>query len=225
MAVRRKRRRRRGKRLRRQLGGQLELTFPLVPLDKYARDMVAWRAAQLSYRPPFKPWDRKDLEQELALDLMRRAARWDPRRGTWRGFVCRVVYNGMATLLTNARVQRLGWQCQKFSLNEFVRIAEEEYATREEIIEVDQDVDQCHDAWRTTDLRVDLELALDALPPRLKAIALRMPNETPTEIARAMGLTTTQVKRDIARLRQLLRIAGLSDYLPSNANPEMNHEQ
>ena len=225
MTVRRKKRRRRKSPLGRQPDGQLELMFPLGTLDRYARDMIEWRAAQLSYSLPFKPCDRADLAQELATDLIRRAPRWDARKGTWRGFVCRVTKNRMYDLLTGARIQRLGWKCPKFSLNEFIHIAEEGYATREEIMEIDERVDQCHDTWQLTDLRVDLEQALDAMPLLLRTICLRLPNEAPARIARALGLTPPQMRKHLALIRELLTAAGLTDYLPTNPNEEINHEQ
>jgi RNA polymerase sigma-70 factor (ECF subfamily) len=211
MAVRRTKRRRRQK----PAGEQLELVFPLPVLDRYARNMIGWRASQLCRRAPFIPSDSPDIEQELALDLMQRASRWNPTKGTWRGFVWRVVQNHMSSLLKNARSQRRGQQYATFSLHRLERVPEEGCDGHELTQEV-ADTERPLTRPSSTELRIDLFVAIDRLPEDLRVVCLRLQEESVHDIARSLGCSRKAIYRRLTKASALLAEAGLRDYLPNN---------
>lgn len=59
---------------------------------------AGWQASALVAAGVFQPQDWEDLRQELVLDCLRRAPRFDPRRGEWSGF-CRGVMRHQASVL------------------------------------------------------------------------------------------------------------------------------
>ena len=211
MTVRRRKRRHRQKAAREQL----ELVFPLPVLDRYARSIVRWRAAQLCRRAPFIPSDMPDIEQELALDLMQRACRWNPNKGTWQGFVWRVVLNQTSSLLRRARSQRRGQRHATFSLDRLERVTEEDCDGSKPTQEV-ADTERPLTWPSSTELRIDLFTAINDLPEDLRVVCLRLQNESVHDIARSLGCSRRAVYRRLHEARVLLAQAGLRDYLPNN---------
>lgn len=69
------------------------------PLDDFALRLIRRKAKQICRRLGFSRSDRPDLEQELALILLRRLAGFDPRRAHYNAFVTTVVERYTATIL------------------------------------------------------------------------------------------------------------------------------
>lgn len=67
-------------------------------LDPFARGYLTQKAQQLDACVPCTPCGRDDYLQDLQLDLIRRRARFDPRRSRWTSFVRLVVDHRSAEL-------------------------------------------------------------------------------------------------------------------------------
>ena len=69
------------------------------PFDPYIIQQASCRASRLVAMAGFRSHDWEDLKQEMVLDLLRRAPKFDPARGNWQGFVRGVVRNYAAVLM------------------------------------------------------------------------------------------------------------------------------
>jgi len=87
--------------LRGQLGSQY---FSL----RVALTEVAGQAGKLISRDRIGQSDRKDFEQDLKLNLLRRLPKSDPALGGWNGFVSTVTERYVATFLEWQRAQKRG---------------------------------------------------------------------------------------------------------------------
>src|SRR5438093_947856 len=72
-------------------------------LDPYAARLIRCRTSQLIRARRFGECDRHDIEQELALDLLRRLPRFDPARAGRETFCARVVEHRIRELLRARR--------------------------------------------------------------------------------------------------------------------------
>ena len=66
---------------------------PQGGLDPYALKHIRFKARQLAGQAGFGAGERKDLEQELFLDLLQRLPQYDPDRARRTTFISRVVAN------------------------------------------------------------------------------------------------------------------------------------
>ena len=62
-------------------------------IDPYAVQHIRFKARQLAGQAGFGAGERKDLEQELFLDLLQRLPQYDPERARRTTFISRVVAN------------------------------------------------------------------------------------------------------------------------------------
>src|SRR5208283_5417889 len=67
--------------------------------EAYSVQVVRFKAGQLVGKAGLTKSDREDLEQELTLDLMRRAQKYDPKRAGRKTFAARIVERRAATIL------------------------------------------------------------------------------------------------------------------------------
>jgi RNA polymerase sigma-70 factor (ECF subfamily) len=72
-------------------------------LDEYAVKLIRHKARQLVGRAGFVEADRHDLEQDMAVDLLRRLPRFDPRLAKRETFIARIVEHRVATILEAQR--------------------------------------------------------------------------------------------------------------------------
>jgi RNA polymerase sigma-70 factor (ECF subfamily) len=187
----------------------------LVPLDAYARGVIRFKALEVSKAPPFTRSDFRDIEQELAIDLMRRARHFNPARGKWQGFVRRVVANSIANMMEGVTSRRHDHRSHAFSLNEIVVLPDGEITEHHELREGVTNAADGRDKRNASDLRIDLFLAIETLPEDLKFLCLRLRYETVREMSRSLGLSREQIYRKLRKARALLTNAGLRDYLPA----------
>lgn len=77
--------------------------------NEYARTIIRIKARQLVRRPGFTASDQEDIEQDLALHLLKQANRFDSDRSSINTFISQVVNSGAAMMVRKQkRIKRNG---------------------------------------------------------------------------------------------------------------------
>jgi RNA polymerase sigma-70 factor, ECF subfamily len=186
----------------------------------YAIDSVRHWAHRLTRHPAFGPSDLEDLEQELMLDLHRRISKFNPEKAGLHTFISRVLAHCAATLIQKATSPKRGGGREIISLN--TNITSNKDGHQLELLDM---VSSGHELWTDTtpntndisDIRIDAHLIIQKLTAPLQRLALRLLNETVTDISREMGSPRSTLYYAIARIRTVFNTMGYekSDvYLP-----------
>lgn len=181
--------------------------------------LVRGKTRELVRRTGFNRSDADDVEQEVAVDLLRRLARFDPAKASLRTFATRVVEHHVSTLIESRAAACRDWRRAQVSLDEMVRDETGDVVPRWQTL----DGEACGarrrgdepDEAAEHDLRLDVRNAVAALEPGLREMAEKLSAATPTEVARATGRPRTTIYESIGRIGEALGDEGLSDYLPT----------
>jgi RNA polymerase sigma-70 factor, ECF subfamily len=181
--------------------------------------LVRGKTRQLVRRAGFTRSDADDVEQEIALDLLKRLPRFDPSKASLRTFATRIVEHHVATLIESREAPCRDWRRAEESLDELIPDDAGEVVPRWRTF----DEEECAGRRRGDEpderaargLRIDVADAFVALDPALRDVAERLCVSTPTEVARATGRPRTTVYESIARIRDAFGDAGLSAYVPT----------
>jgi RNA polymerase sigma factor (sigma-70 family) len=160
-------------------GGEVNPTEPAVAA------IIARKARSLVGRAGLRHQDRDDLVQELTLQVLARRDQYEPSRGTWPGFVKRLV-------------ERLG--------NNLVRdrLAAKRYGGPHRPL--GEPIPAPHDP-RADSRALDVAEALGTLPPDLRVVAELLMTRAVTEVAEVLGVARSTV---YARLREIRERPGFS---------------
>ncbi|MBF0453675.1 MAG: sigma-70 family RNA polymerase sigma factor [Magnetococcales bacterium] len=191
----------------------------------YAVDSVRHWAQRLIQHPAFGPSDLEDLEQELMLDLHRRVPKFNPKKAGLHTFISRVLAHCAATLIQKATSSKRGGGREIISLNS--NIANNHEGFQLELLDT---VSSEQDLWTDTEpstndlfeIRMDMQRVLNELATPLKQLAVRLLNETVTEISREMGTPRSTLYDAIGRIRSLFQTMGYTKsdiYLPRHSAP------
>jgi RNA polymerase sigma-70 factor (ECF subfamily) len=166
---------------------------PIEPpdvLNDYARRLIQYKARRLDRHTadPFE--DHHDLEQELALHLLRMAKHFEPARGSLSTFVARVVDSRIASLMRMKRRLKRGRGTATQSLDETSESCKSPLAA-----EV-----SCDDAERRLGAasadeltrHIDAEAfasAISRCDPQVQELYHSLGSETVASVARRLGLS------------------------------------
>jgi len=186
-------------------------------IDEYAVQIIKFKAKQLVGRVGLTDSDREDLEQEMILDLLQRLPKYNPDRAQRNTFIARVVEHKIATIIEARKAGLRDYRLCNCSLNE--RLEDEEGGSVERMETIDQE-----DYLRLTaglsrstaelrDLSIDVRQAIEKLPPELRELCRRLGVDTITELSRDTGVPRGTIYESLKKLRAILEVAGLKDYL------------
>ncbi len=192
------------------------VTSPAAPvLDEFALNLIRSTARRLSRQAAFSRDERDDLEQDLTLAVLTRIPDYEPSRGHFYAYLTAIVDRHAKSLGRHRRAE-----CRTFlrggtSLN--VKVSDEdgevEFAAT---VTSDAHGKRTGQVTRTpcelVDLKHDLELFLETLPPDLKKLAHRLRTENVASIASATGKSRPGVHRQLQRLRNRMLKAGLNNF-------------
>jgi hypothetical protein len=85
--------------------------------DEFTTKFIQTKVGELMRLPCFVESDRPDLIQEFVLDLLQRRPKFDPKTGTWPGFVVVVCENCYATILEHRLAAKRSPMREAGSLN------------------------------------------------------------------------------------------------------------
>lgn len=186
-------------------------------LDAYAVKIIKHKARRLVGSAGFVEEDRHDLEQELAVDLLRRLPHFDPALAKRETFIARIVEHQVATLVESQKAGVRDYRCCAGSLDE--RRPDEEGEPSETPPALDNDEYRRETVARARrdeelgELRRDLNKVLAELPPDLRSLCLRLLTSTVSDVSRETGVPRGTVYEAIGKLRTRFERAGLAAYL------------
>lgn len=160
----------------------------------FAQSLVRIKARQLARVIPSPAVNnRKDLEQELLLEIVVRWSRFNPSRGSAEAFVERVVERKLCKLLRDAKRAKRG-SAASISLS------------------CDDAVDE-RDRIRDTCIRADVRGAMNAMPERDRRVCDQLLRETVSEAARQLRTPRTTLEYAVSRIRSQMGKAEIHEYL------------
>jgi DNA-directed RNA polymerase specialized sigma24 family protein len=171
---------------------------------------IRLRARFLVGKTGYREQDREDLEQELALEVLRRLEGYDPDKGRQKTFVSHVVAMKAAGLLRHRRAQlRHRWN-RPISIDMPVGSDEGEICRLSDVI--------AHPTGNgRDDLRRNVAHLLPALPARLRELCLRLNGQSWAQAARELGIAAEELPALRRKLRTIFENAGLAPSPTNNA--------
>jgi RNA polymerase sigma-70 factor (ECF subfamily) len=143
-------------------------------------------------------WD--DLRQELVLDCIQRAPRFNPLRGDWRAFVRGVIRNQSAALVQR---ESLRIHCESLSGGDGGDFDEDD----DPPTTTEPASDDPSDALA---LSADVQRVVETLPPNLRTLARDLMGMTVAEAAAKRGTSTQWIYQLVKRLRKAFVDAGVT---------------
>jgi len=171
-------------------------------LQTYATDQAKHRARVVAFSAGFPSHQIEDLQQELILDLLRRASNFDPSRGELTGFVRGVMWHRGAVLINRRR--RLARR----------EILAGDIATPDtEAPEVNV-IDAHHHVDPTAGfhMSIDVRRVISNMPTELRLLANLLTELPVRDIAKATGKSRSGIYKQILRIRKEFVRAGLNPY-------------
>jgi RNA polymerase sigma-70 factor, ECF subfamily len=165
----------------------------------------------------FTASDRDDIEQELAIDVLRRLPRYNPERAQLATFIVRIIDNKIASIIEARKSRFYDFRLHAYSLNEHTQDTEGWIIERGDEIDEDDYLQRtgwrCHHAHDLMNLKADIARILPTLPPELRDLCSRLQNQNVTDISAETGVPRYRIYAEIGRIREVFEQAGLRDYL------------
>lgn len=185
--------------------------------DSFASQLIRQKARQLVRHPGFRKSEQRDIEQELAMELVLKYRCFDPDRARETTFIARVVENKAISLVRARVAEKRDFRRDAHSLNETVSDAEGGSVERAQTLDASSARTHTGQAQRSAEeqaqLRFDMVEVLKALPEDLRPLAELLMEMSEYAASRVLGKSRRQVANDVARLRELFEDADLRDYL------------
>ncbi|GIW85376.1 MAG TPA: sigma-70 family RNA polymerase sigma factor [Dehalococcoidia bacterium] len=185
-------------------------------LDAFAARLIRRKARQLVGRAGFTRSDRDDIEQELALKLLKQLSAFDPGEAHWHVFVTTVVERYAASLLRDKRAEKRDHR-RATSLHVLIETGDngpvelaETVGRREQDARLGRDPRSDEERAQ---LAGDVADVLADLPADLRDVAERLKHDSVSQVARDLGLPRTTLLRRMEHVRRAFEGAGLRDYL------------
>lgn len=173
---------------------------PQLAFDPYMLQQASCRASALVARSRFSWDDWPDLRQELVLDCLQRAPRFNPERGDWQAFV-RGVMRNQSIALAVRESRRL--QCEPLSAGDIPQDLDDEAPSAA----FEPATDDPSDSLALT---ADVRRVVDSLPENLRSLACDLMGMTVAEAAAKRGKSTQWIYQLVGKLRKAFLQAGVT---------------
>lgn len=182
-------------------------------LTDYAKNLIEFKARQLSQRRDFCRSDREEIQQELWLAVVGQADRFDPERASLDTFIDRVVNTAVAMILRDRdrHVRANGFRTQ--SLDDIAhdgsrqllaaKITEEDLARRLGRERRDEVADR--------ELEEAVAAALPKMPPEVSDVCRRVMGGNISTAATELKTSRRQIRNSLAAAKPVLEEAGLDN--------------
>ena len=195
----------------------------------YAEEVVKHKARQLARRTDLCRSDEDDFAQEMRRHLLSRFHHFDPKRSCYSTFVARVIDSWIASLLRERRRQKRAPARDAVSL-EGTRIVTGGVNTTlrdalsSENVPGRNDV-QPDDEISRQELIAAVARVVSALPPQLRDICARLPDQSDAAIKRELGLSRRQFESAKTRIRKTFTDARLGYPADTSAQDGVRNER
>ena len=173
-------------------------------IDPYVVNQVRYHAYSLMRHPAIHGVEVEDLEQEMMLDYLSRSQAFDPDKAKWSTFIDRILNHKCASIIEAAKAQKRGSGIREFSLDAWLE---------DEDGEDDALPDPTTENMTVRDLRIDLEDAIQQMPPHLVLLLVDLRTLTMSEISRKTRTPRATLYGTLAELRADLGSRGIDEYL------------
>lgn len=174
---------------------------------------ISIRAARLARSGAVPGMDAEDIEQELRLDLIRRAPNYDPAKASFETFADRVVSNRISSLAATTQASRAERMMR--SLDAPAGDGTDDGSlTLADVLSEASAINPGDDFSRThgPGLRGDIGKLLAALCPASRRVAIAVSHLSVAEAARALGLHRSSVYDRLSSIRETAIDLGLGEY-------------
>lgn len=186
------------------------------PTSRISRN-IRIRAAGLARSGAAPGMETEDIEQELRLDLIRRAPSYDPAKASFETFADRVVANRISSLAAVTQASR----AERTILSLDAPADDDNGDGGLTLADVLSDTSAMHpggDFVRShgPGLRGDIGKLLAALCPASRRVAVAVSQLSVAEAARALGLHRSSVYDRLASIRATAMDLGLGEYFETS---------
>jgi RNA polymerase sigma factor (sigma-70 family) len=184
--------------------------------NEYAKTSIRVKARQLCRRADFNRSEREDVEQDLWLHLLTQAQNFDSERSALNTFIDRMVNSAAAHLVRRRESDMRADGFRTHSLDASPRGKDQhkkslrsslspDDGTRRSFTIPKSDLDEFEN-------REALEFALASMPDGVRNLCSRvMGGESPTALARELGISRRRVRRMLDEAREHLERAGFGE--------------
>jgi len=181
-------------------------------LTDYAKNLIKFKARQLSQRQDFQSAEPEDLQQELWLALVKAAEQFDPAKASLDTFIDRVVNTAVAMLLRVRQRHKRGNGFRTQSLDSLRAPRSETPEPLSTAVSADDlarrtGAEQHDEALRREDAEA-VEHALAQMPDDLREIARRLMSGTVNSVSQEMNISRRAVRKAVLGIRAFLERAG-----------------
>lgn len=178
------------------------------PTDASTARLILSKARRLCRRRGFSYSDLPCVQQDLWLQLIAQADRYDPSSGEWEPWASVVLDRHCISLWRHRNAGKRSPAREEFSLDSAVHDADGRVVAGHETT---------HEATGNTDrlreLERDMADVLARMPDDLRAIALALATGTPHGAGVALGIARRAMPRAMNQIREIFRSSGLDMYL------------
>jgi RNA polymerase sigma-70 factor (ECF subfamily) len=181
-------------------------------LTGYAKNLIKFKARQLSQRQDFQSAEPEDLQQELWLALVKAAEQFDPAKASLDTFIDRVVNTAVAMLLRARQRHKRGNGFRTQSLDSVRAPRSETPEPLAAAVSADDlarrtGAEQHDETMRREDAEA-VEHALAQMPEEMRDLCRRLMGGTVASVARDLGVSRRQVRKTVAAARPFFEQAG-----------------
>ncbi len=173
-------------------------------LGDYAHNLIRCKARALVGKAGFTSADCEDIEQELALDLLVRLDKYDPKKSKRNTFMTRVVEHCIASLIAKRQAACRDWRLCRDSLDEPLDEESDLGSVR-----IDKEADPSTPTSDDLAREMDIQNAVMELPDDLRELWTHLLDSNMHRASREMGIPRSTLYSRLERLREALREAGL----------------
>ena len=162
-------------------------------VDDYVLKRIDFRAQQLAIKFRLPDDRRDDLAQEMVVELLKAADRFNPdRSASWHTYACRVL---------DLAVKKLAQAECRMRQREAGKPMGFSEAPDGCPPAVDDPAHEGEDDLAKLELKLDIDVVLARMPQRLRQTCTLLMHQSPTEAAKAMGIHRNSIYRRIAQAR------------------------
>lgn len=198
-------------------------------LTDYTEKLIQIKARQLARRSDFRGSDDEDLAQEMRRHLLRRAHLFDAARGSINTFVARVIDLWIASLLRERRRLKRAAGRDAVSLEGSPVVSDGASSTLRDALSAERvpgrSAETPSEQLGREELIAAVARVVSALPPLLREICSRLPDQSDAAIKRDLGLSRRQFDGAMARIRQTFADARLGNPADTSAQDGVRNEQ
>jgi DNA-directed RNA polymerase specialized sigma24 family protein len=166
-------------------------------LDRNALRLIRYHARKLKRSRLFQLVDREDIEQDLTLYLLSKAAKFDPSRSKRRTFVSRILERKVVSLVRRQKrlkhAQLVDCEALDRSCDGAQRLHRGVAGSRPEQL----------------DLAIDVRDVLAAMPAELRELAEVLTSTPLNRAVEKLGISPDEFRRRLRLLRQEFALRGL----------------